>query len=197
MNQEGIDMTNNRGRVLGYKRVSSLDQNTARQLEGVVLDLEFEEKVSGKSMERPKLQELIRTAYKGDTIVVHSMDRLARNLIDLKAIVSELVANGAEVKFLKENLTFSGKADPYSELMLNLMGSFAEFERQLIRSRQAEGIAIKKAAGGYAGKGRARTITDEHIAEIKQRIAAGEKKAAIAKSMGISRESIYKILGKA
>jgi DNA invertase Pin-like site-specific DNA recombinase len=189
-----MNMSGSRGRVLGYKRVSSLDQNTARQLEGVQIDLEFEDKVSGKSMERPKLQELLRTAYKGDTVMVHSMDRLARNLIDLKNIVSELVASGAQVQFLKENLTFSGKGDPYSELMLNLMGSFAEFERQLIKSRQAEGIAIKKAAGGYAGKGRKREITDDMITDINRRVAAGEKKAVIAKSLGISRESIYKYL---
>lgn len=182
------------GRVLGYKRVSSLEQNTVRQLEGIDIDLEFEDKISGKSMERPKLQELMRTAYKGDTVVVHSMDRLARNLLDLKNIVSTLVASGAQVQFIKENLTFSGKADPYSELMLNLMGSFAEFERQLIKSRQAEGIAIKKAAGGYAGKGRKRSITDETIAEIKRRVQTGDKKASIAKDLGISRESIYKIL---
>ncbi|MBC7961414.1 MAG: recombinase family protein [Steroidobacteraceae bacterium] len=187
-------MSERTGRVLGYRRVSSLDQNTARQLEGVALDLEFEDKVSGKSMERPKLQELMRTAYTGDLVIVHSMDRLARNLIDLKNIVSELVASGAQVQFLKENLTFSGKADPYSELMLNLMGSFAEFERQLIKSRQAEGIAIKKAAGGYAGKGRKKSITDEKIAEIKRRVEAGEKKTKIASDLGISRESIYKLM---
>lgn len=182
------------GRVLGYKRVSTLEQNTARQLEGVKLDLEFEDKVSGKSMERPKLQELLRTAYKGDLVVVHSMDRLARNLIDLKNIVSNLVASGAQVEFMKEKLTFSGKADLYSELMLNMMGSFAEFERQLIKNRQMEGIAIKKAAGGYAGKGRKRSITDEKIAEIKRRVAAGEKKMKIAEDLKISRESIYKLL---
>lgn len=189
-------MTARTGRVLGYKRVSTIEQNTARQLEGVHTDLIFEDKISGKSMERPELQQLLRTAYKGDTVVIHSMDRLARNLIDLKNIVSELVASGAQVQFLKENLTFSGKADPYSELMLNLMGSFAEFERQLIKSRQAEGIAIKKAAGGYAGKGRKRSITDEQISEVKRRVEAGDKKSVIAKDLGISRESIYKILEK-
>lgn len=182
------------GRILGYKRVSSLEQNTARQLEGMKIDVEFEDKVSGKSMDRPKLQELLRTAYKGDLVVVHSMDRLARNLIDLKNIVSELVASGAQVQFIKENLIFSGKADPYSELMLNLMGSFAEFERQLIRSRQQEGIAIRKAAGGYAGKGRKPTITEDQIAIIRSRVASGDKKTKIASDMKISRESIYKIL---
>jgi DNA invertase Pin-like site-specific DNA recombinase len=182
------------GRVLGYKRVSSLEQNTDRQLEGIKLDLEFEDKISGKSMERPKLQELMRTAYKGDVVIVHSMDRLARNLIDLKRIVTELVASGAQVQFLKENLTFSGKADPYSELMLNLMGSFAEFERELIKSRQREGIALRKAAGLYKGVGRKRVITDEQIAEIRTRVLAGEKKSKIAKDLKISRESIYKYL---
>lgn len=187
-------MENTNGRILGYKRVSSLEQNTARQLDGIKIDVEFEDKVSGKSMDRPKLQELLRTAYKGDTVVIHSMDRLARNLIDLKTIVSALIANGATVQFIKEGLTFSGKADPYSELMLNMMGSFAEFERQLIKSRQMEGIAIKKAAGGYAGKGRPASITADQIATIKTRVAAGEKKTKIASDMGISRESIYKLI---
>jgi len=174
--------------------VSSIDQNTARQLDGVKLDVEFEDKISGKDMARPELLALIKTAYAGDTVVVHSMDRLARNLMDLKKIVCEFVVKGVQVQFVKENLTFSGKSDPYSELMLNMMGSFAEFERSLIKSRQMEGIAIKKAAGGYAGKGRKKTITDEQIATIKDRVASGEKKSKIASDMKISRESIYKYL---
>jgi len=150
--------------------------------------------VSGKDMARPELMALLKTAYVGDTVVVHSMDRLARNLKDLKDIVTGLVVKGVQIRFLKENLTFSGKADPYSELMLNMMGSFAEFERSLIKSRQMEGIAIRKAAGGYAGKGRKKTITDEQIATIKSRVAAGDKKSKIAFDMKISRESIYKFL---
>ena len=190
-------MTELRGRILGYKRVSSLDQNTDRQLDGIDTNVMFEEKVSGKNIgDRPKLQELLRTAYKGDTVVIHSMDRLARNLIDMKNIVSQLVEQGAEVRFIKEGQTFSGKADPYSELMLNMMGSFAEFERNIIKARQLEGIAIKKAAGGYKGKGRKREITDDMIAEIKTRSEAGEKKTKIASDLSISRESIYKILKK-
>lgn len=187
-------MEKNKGQVIGYRRVSSLEQNTARQLEGVELDEVFEDKVSGKSMERPALLAMIKHARKGDTVVVHSMDRLARNLVDLKKIVEELVAKGAQVQFLKENLTFAGKSDPLAELMLNLLGSFAEFERSLIKSRQAEGIAIKKAAGGYKGKGRKREITEEQISEMKSRVAAGEKKTKIAAALGISRESVYKYL---
>jgi DNA invertase Pin-like site-specific DNA recombinase len=190
-------MKERKGRVLGYRRVSSLEQNSSRQLDGIKLDLEFEDRVSGKDMVRPELMAMVKTAYTGDTVVVHSMDRLARNLIDLKTIVTELVANGVEVRFVKENITFSGKADHYSQLMLNLMGSFAEFERSLIKSRQLEGIAIRKAAGLYAGKGRKRSISDDQIAAIKVRVAAGEQKTKIAADMKISRESIYKILRRA
>lgn len=182
------------GRIIGYRRVSSLEQNTARQLDGIKLDVEFEDKASGKDTARPELLALIKTAYTGDTVVVHSMDRLARNLRDLEDIVKGLVANGVHVKFIKEQLTFSGKEDIYSELMLQLMGSFAQFERSLIKARQLEGIAIKKASGGYAGKGRKRTITDAQITDIKVRVAAGEKKTKIAADLGISRESIYKII---
>jgi DNA invertase Pin-like site-specific DNA recombinase len=183
-----------KGQTIGYKRVSSLEQNTARQLDGLELDEVFEDKVSGKDMERPALLAMLKHVRKGDSVVVHSMDRLARNLIDLKKIVSEIVDKGANVQFLKENLTFSGKADPFAELMLNMLGSFAEFERSLIKSRQAEGIAIRKAAGLYTGKGRKRKITEEQVTELKSRAAAGEKKSRIAADMGISRESLYKYL---
>jgi DNA invertase Pin-like site-specific DNA recombinase len=183
-----------KGQVIGYKRVSSLEQNTARQLEGIELDEVFEDKVSGKDRERPELSRMIKHARKGDTVVVHSMDRLARNLVDLLDIVKELTGKGVLVQFVKESMTFAGNDDPFKELMLKMLGSFAEFERALIKSRQREGIELKKAAGGYKGKGRKKTITDDHIATIKARVAAGEKKTAIADDMGISRESIYKIL---
>lgn len=183
-----------RGRTLGYIRVSAIDQNTDRQLDGISVDLMFEEKISGKSMDRPELQALLRTAYKGDTVVVHSMDRLARNLMDMKTIVNTLVANGAQVQFIKEKLTFSGNDDPFAELMLNMLGSFAQFERELIKSRQREGIEIRKAKGLYKGKGRKQEITEEQVSELKRRAAAGEKKTAIAKDLKISRESVYKYL---
>jgi DNA invertase Pin-like site-specific DNA recombinase len=183
-----------KGQLIGYKRVSTVEQNTARQLDGLELDEVFEDRVSGKSMERPALLGMLKHARKGDTVVVHSMDRLARNVMDLKSIVSELIEKGVEVKFLKENLSFSGGHDPFKELMLNLLASIAEFERALIKSRQAEGIAIRKAAGLYAGKGRKRRISDAQVAEIKTRVAVGEKKTHIAASLGISRESVYKYL---
>lgn len=189
-------MKERRGRIIGYKRVSSFEQNTVRQLDGIKLDVEFEEKISGKNMSRPELTALIKTAFIGDTVVVHSMDRLARNLSDLEKIVNELVAHGADVKFIKENLTFSGNEDPYSTLTLQMIGAVAQFERAMIKSRQMEGISIRKAAGLYKGVGRKREITDEQIAEIGKRVIAGEKKTAIAKELKISRESIYKLLKK-
>jgi DNA invertase Pin-like site-specific DNA recombinase len=186
-----------KGQVIGYRRVSSVDQNLDRQLEGIVLDEVFEEKVSGKDRNRPELEKLIRHARRGDRVVVHSMDRLARDLMDLRNIIKELTDKGVEVEFIKEAQVFrKDDNDPMKELMLNLLGSFAQFERQLIKSRQMEGIAIKKAAGGYAGKGRKRTITDETVTTIKARVAAGEKKTKIAADLGISRESIYKLLAK-
>lgn len=181
-------------RVIGYVRVSSLEQNTERQLDGILCDEVFTEKKSGKDRERPELASMLRMAWRGDTVVVHSMDRLARNLMDLKTIVRELVDKGVKVQFVKENLTFTNESNPLSELMLNLLGSFAEYERTLIKSRQREGIELKKAADGYKGKGRKKTITDDKVAVIKERVAAGEMKTKIAADMGISRESIYKLL---
>lgn len=187
-------MKTERGRILGYIRVSSLEQNTARQLDGVQLDLTFEEKASGKDTNRPKLQELLRTAYKGDIVKVHSIDRIARNLQDLESIIRQIIQQGAEVHFIKENLIFNGKEDGYSTLMLQMLGAVSQFERTMIRTRQQEGIEIRKAAGGYKGIGRKREVTDEQIAEIKRRAAAGDKKTVIAADLKISRESVYKYL---
>jgi DNA invertase Pin-like site-specific DNA recombinase len=183
-----------KGQTIGYRRVSSLEQNTARQLDGLVLDELFEDKVSGKDRSRPELERMIRHARKGDTVVVHSMDRLARNLVDLLDIVKDLTSKGVQVQFTKESLTFAGDDDPFKELMLKMLGSFSEFERALIKSRQREGIELKKAAGGYKGKGRKKSITNDKITEIKARVAAGEMKTKIASDLGISRESIYKLL---
>jgi DNA invertase Pin-like site-specific DNA recombinase len=137
---------------------------------------------------------LLGWARKGDHIIVHSLDRLARNLDDLRKIVKTLTTKGITIEFRKESLTFSGDDSPMSTLLLSVMGAFAEFERSLIKERQLEGIAIAKAAGAF--KGRQRTMTDERISEIKSRVAAGEKKARIASDLGISRETLYKYLGE-
>jgi len=181
------------GERLGYIRVSSLSQNTDRQLEGLELDRTFTDKLSGKDTNRPQLQELIAYARKGDTVYVHSLDRLGRNLDDLRRLVHQMTAKGIVITFIKENLTFSNnKTNPMEELLFNLLASFAQFERELNRERQREGIQIAKKNGVY--KGRKQEMTPERVAEIKSRIANKESKAKIAKSLGISRDTLYRYL---
>jgi len=166
-----------RGQRVGYLRVSTLDQTTARQLDGEALDEVFEDKVSGATTERPQLQAALKHCRAGDTLVVHSMDRLARNLGDLKCLVEELTGRGVSVAFIKERQTFRPDAeDPMAKLMLHLLGAVAEFERDLIRGRQREGIEIAKAKDA-ANNGKGRT--------------------ALAKAYGISRETLYQYLGTA
>lgn len=129
----------------------------------------------------------------GDELVVSSIDRLARSLADLRALVDELTAKGVTVTFLHEHLTFSkNSSDPRADLMLGILGSFAEFERAIIRERQAEGIALAKKAGKY--KGRKRALTPDQVAEAKERVAAGESKASIARDFGITRPTLYRAL---
>ncbi|MBJ6800563.1 recombinase family protein [Geomonas propionica] len=180
------------GQHIGYIRVSSVMQNTDRQLEGVKTDITFEDKVSGKDTNRPQLAAMMLHARKGDTVVVHSMDRLARNLDDLRGIVKELTAKGVVVQFQKEGLTFTGDDSPMANLLLSMLGAVAEFERSLIRERQKEGVQIAKANGAY--KGRKQEMTAERIAEIKLRVANGESKAKVAKDMSISRDTLYRYL---
>ena len=140
------------GQRIGYQRVSTVDQNTDRQLDGVELDKVFTDKASGKDANRPELHVRIEYVRDGDTLVVHSMDRLARNLEDLRRIVRELTGQGVRVEFVKENLTFAGDDSPMNTLLLSMLGAVAEFERSMILERQREGIALAKAAGKYKGR---------------------------------------------
>jgi len=142
------------GQRIGYVRVSSFEQNPERQLEQVQVDRLFMDKASGKDTERPQLEALLTFVRDGDTVVVHSMDRLARNLDDLRKIVQDLTKRGIRIEFIKEHLTFTGEDSPMANLMLSVMGAFAEFERALIRERQREGIALAKKRGGYRGRKR-------------------------------------------
>ncbi|VXB03675.1 Transposon Tn21 resolvase [Arthrobacter sp. 9AX] len=180
------------GQRIGYVRVGTLDQNEKRQLEGQILDRDFTDKASGRDISRPQLSELLRFARDGDTVVVHSMDRLARNLDDLRALVQGLTRKGVRVEFVKESLSFTGEDSPMANLMLSVMGAFAEFERSLIRERQREGIALAKQRGAY--KGRKRTLSPERAAELVQRAGTGVPKVTLAHDYGISRETVYQYL---
>ena len=181
------------GKRVGYIRVSTLDQNTERQLEGVTLDKAFTDKASGKDTRRPELQRALEYLREGDTLVVHSMDRLARNLDDLRKIVMGLTRKGVAVEFSKERLTFTGEDSPMSLLMLSVMGAFAEFERALLKERQREGIALAKRKGLY--KGRKPSLTEERVRELRKRVASGEKKAVLAREFNISRQTLYRVAG--
>lgn len=153
------------GQTIGYTRVSSLDQNTERQLDGMDNQV-FTDKASGKDTDRPQLQAAVKHAGAGDAFVIHSMDRLARNSEDTQRIVRELKTKGMTVQFNKEKLTFSAGTDhPMDELMVSMLPAFALFERSLIRERQRKGIAIAKTKGDvYLGCKPA--LNDEQVADI-------------------------------
>ncbi|MBN1932297.1 MAG: recombinase family protein [Desulfobacterales bacterium] len=180
------------GQRIGYVRVSSFDQNPERQLENISLNKVFTDKASGKDTKRPELEALLAFAREGDTVVVHSMDRLARNLDDLRRLVQMLTKRGIRIEFVKEGLHFTGEDSPMANLLLSVMGAFAEFERALIRERQREGIALAKKRGAY--RGRKKALSPEQVADLRQRAAAGEQKAALAREFGISRETLYQYL---
>lgn len=178
--------------IIGYRRCSTEDQNLDRQDLGRC-DEVFEEKLSGKSAsDRPALQEMIKYARKGDTVVVWSIDRMARDLRDLQDIVATLNDNGVTVSFLTERLTFDPEGnDALARLQLQMMGAFAEFERNIIRARQAQGIAKAKARGVYANHGRKHSIDRDKVCRLREE---GLSTYKIAEKMGISRMSVHRIL---
>lgn len=177
---------------IGYVRVSSEEQNPDRQLDGQQLDRIFTDKISGRSIDRPALSECLKYIRSGDILVVHSMDRLARNLDDLRSIVKSLTDQHIRIEFIKEGLTFTGEDSPMSTFLLSVMGAFAEFERSLIRERQREGIEIAKKNGKY--KGRKKSLSEEQIEKIKELDAAGVPKAKIARDYKVSRQTIHGLL---
>ena len=180
------------GQRIGYIRVSTLDQNPDRQLEGAQVSKVFTDKASGKDTQRPHLDALLGYVREGDTLVVHSMDRLARNLDDLRRLVQQLTGRGVRIEFIKEGLTFTGEDSPMANLLLSVMGAFAEFERELIRERQREGIALAKQRGAY--RGRKPALNSTQVAELHRRAEAREPKAAMAREFGISRATLYEYL---
>lgn len=184
-------MSEHKGQVVGYVRVSAADQNEARQLEALGgVDRLFSEKASGKSADdRAQLQEMVAYVREGDTVRVKSTDRLARSTTDLLALVEKLKSKGVALEFI-DNPALNTDT-PQGEFMLTVLAAIAQLERKTIRERQAEGIAIAKRKGVYD---RAPKLTAEQIAKARQRVAAGVPKAKVARDLGVSRQTLYAAL---
>ncbi len=171
-------------------RVSSVDQNTERQLAGVSLEKVFTDHQSGKSADRPALRECMNFVREGDTLHVHSIDRMARNLADLLSMITQLNRKGVVIRFHKEGLVFTGDDSPMQRLHLQIVGAVAEFERALIRERQAEGIALAKKLGVYSG--RKRSKSREEILAIVQDAKETDNVSATARKNKVSRTTLYR-----
>lgn len=188
---EGQDVSGHKGQVVGYVRVSSADQNEARQLEAIdEVDRLFSEKVSGKSMERKQLKAMLAYVRDGDVVRVKSPDRLSQSTRDLLALVEQLQSKRVELEFV-DNPSLNTDT-PQGDFMLTVLGAVAQLELAVARERQAEGIAIGKANGVYA---RGPELIDEQIAEARGRLLAGVPKAVIARELGVSRQTLYTALG--
>lgn len=184
------------GQKIGYARVSSESQNLDRQLEafeGLQLHKVFTDKASGASTDRSGLRDCLDYVREGDVLHVPSIDRLARSLSDLERIVKEIAAKGAEVRFLKESLAFGRKDDPCATLLFQVLGAIGQFERSLIRERQAQGISAAKKAGKSFGRPKA--MTDAQVARALELIDQGRDKKDVAEELGVSRSTLYRALG--
>ncbi|MGO3064049.1 recombinase family protein [Corynebacterium variabile] len=188
---QGLEPT---GQIVGYARVSSPEQNLDRQtsrLTDAGAQKLFTDTVSGSTRDRPGLDAALEYLRADDTLLVASMDRLARSLVDLHTLVDELSTKGITVTFLQEGQSYSANPSPTGKLLLGMLGAVAEFERSIIRERQAEGIARAKARGVYKGR---KPVPDEKIEQARQLISQGVPKARVARNLGISRSSLYKHL---
>lgn len=187
-----METISSRGKRVGYVRVSTCDQNPDRQLKNVTLDKTFLEHVSAKARDRPQLNAMLDYVREDDIVYVHSMDRLARTVVELKTIVDKLVKRGVKVVFLKEGLVFDTTDNPISNLTLSLMGAFAEFEYSFIRERQREGIAQAVSKGKY--KGRKRSLSDDKLPEVRKMLQTNKPKTQICKDLNISRGGLYRYI---
>ncbi len=180
------------GKRIGYVRVSTTDQNPDRQLVDVQLDKKFIDYASAINLNRDALQEMLRFVREDDTVFVHSMDRLARTVKDLKEVVITLTQKNVKVKFLKENIEFGNENSSLSMLMLHLLGAFAEFEHAFILERQMQGISIAKGKGRY--KGRSQKLNSDKIEILRKEMLTRKSKSQIAKELGVSRQTLYKYI---
>jgi DNA invertase Pin-like site-specific DNA recombinase len=176
------------GQQIAYIRVSTVDQNTERQLGGITFDKVFEDRCSGKDTNRPALTRLLDHVREGDTVHVHDISRMARNLEDLINLVKTLNAKSVSIKFHKENMTFTGEQNPMQELMLGILGSVYQFERSMLLERQREGIQKAKEEGKY--QGRPNSIDRD---EVKALLDSGLSIRKVASQLGIAASSVQRI----
>lgn len=180
---------------IGYVRVSTVDQNEARQVEALKkygIEKWYSEKVSGKDLNRPKLQEMLDFVREGDTIYIHDFSRISRSVKDLLSLIDLLEAKKVHLVSLKENLDTS---TPGGRLMLTMIGAINEFERANLLERQAEGIAIAKAKGKYKGR-KAIEINEAFIEGYNKYLARQLSKSALAKELGVSRPTLDKLINE-
>lgn len=190
---------------IGYARVSTVGQSLETQIEkltaaGCEPDKIYKEKQTGTSTKHRKaLAELKRTVREGDTVMVSKIDRLGRSLVDLNKIVSDLVGKGAQVVFIDDNITFSGKDDAMNKLIFNMLSSFAEFEREIIVQRTTEGRqrALKEGRkfGRKISKAQ-RVAIDKALQMYDEREDKGYTVSYILDESGISRSTLYNELRK-
>ena len=180
---------------VAYIRVSTVEQNEARQLEAMKahqIDKTFIDKVSGKDTNRPQLQAMLDYVREGDTVFIHDFSRLARSTKDLLAIVEDLQERGVRLVSNKENMDTS---TPTGKLMLTMIAAINEFERMNLLERQREGIAIAKAEGKYKGR-KAREIDNEFIQAYEQYKRRELNKVQVAERLNISRPTLDKLIAE-
>ncbi|EET83769.1 recombinase family protein [Acinetobacter radioresistens] len=176
---------------VAYKRVSTADQNTARQLDSMTFDKVFEDKISGKDVNRPALQAMLEYVRDGDELYVHSLDRLGRNTADLIELVNKLKDKGVTIIFEKQGLKFKpDTSNPMNDLMFTMLAAFAQFERELLLERQREGIAKAKEEGKY--RGRIKKIDVDEIRTAMKKEGASFRK--VAKELGISLSTVQRAM---
>ncbi|MDG3089146.1 recombinase family protein [Vibrio hannami] len=184
-----------KGQNVGYIRVSTLIQNTERQLDGVELDTVFEEKCSAKTIDRPELEACKKHCRQGDTLHIHSIDRVCRSGVDdLVNFVNEMLAKGVTIRFHKDGFEFNGDGlTATQEGLLSILASVSKMERGLIEERRKEGQAIAAAEGRKPGR---RGLSDETVSEFKRLRESGLSVTKAAKELNIGRSTAYRIEGK-
>ena len=184
-------MVDARGQVVGYVRVSTADQNLARQVAAVgEVDRLFEEKRSAATAaHRPVLQDMLRYVREGDTIRVKSPDRLGRSTMDVLGLVQDLAQRGVNVEFVDAPALNTGTAQ--GEFMLTILAAVSQLERSMIKERQSEGIALAKERGVYD---RLPKLDGQQVAEVRRLTKEGVPVAELARRYGVSRTTMYAVI---